>query len=97
VGLLLVSVWLGWRERTAQKTATELAAATKKDQAFSAALRNTFTFEEAAEPARLADLRTRAEKGDATAQYALGLAYYWSDGVEQDYAQAAKWFRKAGD
>lgn len=38
-----------------------------------------------------------AEKGDATAQFNLGLNYYEGQGVEQDYAEAAKYFRKAAE
>ncbi len=36
-----------------------------------------------------------AEKGDATAQYALGTIYANGDGVAADYAQAARWFEAA--
>ena len=38
-----------------------------------------------------------AEKGDATAQFNLGLSYYNGQGVVRDYAAAAKWFRKAAE
>ena len=38
-----------------------------------------------------------AEKGDAVAQLNIGLMYYNGQGVEQDYAEAAKWWRKAAD
>lgn len=43
----------------------------------------------------LADLRKSAEAGDARAQNALGIAYQWGQGIERDYAQAAKWFLAA--
>ena len=36
-----------------------------------------------------------AEQGVAEAQFALGLLYYIGNGVPQDYAEAAGWFRKA--
>ena len=36
-----------------------------------------------------------AEKGDATAQFNLGVMYDNGQGVEQDYAEAVKWYRKA--
>jgi TPR repeat protein len=39
----------------------------------------------------------RAEKGDAKAQFVLGLKYDTGTGVRQDYAEAAKWYRKAKD
>lgn len=38
-----------------------------------------------------------AEKGDATAQFNLGLNYYKGQGVEQNYTEAAKYFRKAAE
>lgn len=38
-----------------------------------------------------------AEQGDAEAQYNLGLQYARGQGVPQDFAQAAIWFRKAAD
>lgn len=39
----------------------------------------------------------RAEKGDANAQFVLGLKYDTGKGMPQDYAEAAKWYRKAKD
>lgn len=41
--------------------------------------------------------RQRAESGDAAAQFALGWRYAHGDGLLQDYAQAALWYRKAAD
>ena len=38
-----------------------------------------------------------AEQGNAEAQFNVGLMYYEGDGVEQDYAEAAKWFSKASE
>jgi TPR repeat protein len=43
------------------------------------------------------DTLKKAECGDIEAQYALATAYYEGDGVEEDYAQAANWFRKAAE
>ena len=40
-------------------------------------------------------LRSRAEKGDPAAQYALGTAYANGQGFARDYAEAAKWLRMA--
>jgi hypothetical protein len=37
------------------------------------------------------------DEGDARAQSLLGLLYYRGQGVAQDYAEAAKWFRLAAD
>ena len=36
-----------------------------------------------------------AERGDAAAQYNLGVCYHNGDGVEEDAKEAVKWFRKA--
>jgi hypothetical protein len=41
--------------------------------------------------------RPLADEGDARAQSLLGLLYYRGQGVEQDFAAAATWFRKAAD
>ncbi len=38
-----------------------------------------------------------AEQGDAEAQYQLAEMYAEGEGVTQDYAQAAVWFRKAAE
>jgi TPR repeat protein len=34
---------------------------------------------------------------DASAQYNLGVCYYNGEGVEKDYAEAVKWFRKSAE
>ena len=38
-----------------------------------------------------------AAKGDSDAQFNLGQLYYNGEGVKQDYAEAAAWFRKAAE
>lgn len=38
-----------------------------------------------------------AQRGDANAEYNLGLLYAKGQGVPQDYKQAADWYRKAAD
>jgi hypothetical protein len=43
----------------------------------------------------LKDLRARAEKGDAEAQYQLGLRYHKGNGVEKDDKAALEWYLKA--
>ena len=45
----------------------------------------------------LATTRPRAEKGEAAAQYNLGVLYDRGLGVEQDYEKAREWYRKAAD
>ena len=49
------------------------------------------------ETAEIANLRVKANAGDADAQYNLGASYYLGQGVPQDYAQAAAWYRKAAE
>ena len=46
----------------------------------------------------LADLRAKAEKGDAKSQYKLGCAFSLGDfGVAKDKVEAVKWYRKAAE
>jgi TPR repeat protein len=39
----------------------------------------------------------RAEEGDPKAQFDLGSAYYYGKGVQQNYAEAVRWYRKAAE
>jgi len=41
--------------------------------------------------------KAKAEKGDKFAQSNLGVMYDSGEGVEQDFKEAAKWYRKAAD
>jgi|SRR5437016_8645615 len=41
--------------------------------------------------------RARAEKGDAKGQFDLASMYFYGKGVPQDYAEAARWCRKAAE
>ncbi len=41
--------------------------------------------------------RTRAEQGDVQAQYHIGENYWFGKDVAIDYAESARWFRKAAD
>jgi uncharacterized protein len=45
----------------------------------------------------LNELRSRAEKGDASAQYELAMAYDTGWGIQKDVGQAAKWCSKAAE
>lgn len=45
----------------------------------------------------LADLQRKAEQGNATALFNLGLMYDKGEGVPQDYGEALKWYRKAAE
>lgn len=44
---------------------------------------------------QISDLKRKAEQGDATAQYNLGVLYETRSGVEEDDIQAAQWYEKA--
>ena len=39
----------------------------------------------------------KAEAGDAEAQCNLGSCYYEGKGVNQDYKEAVKWYRKSAE
>ena len=41
--------------------------------------------------------KAKAEKGDAVAQYNLGIRYADGQGVEKDDVEAVKWYRKAAE
>jgi TonB family protein len=47
--------------------------------------------------AQIRQLRLLAEGGERRAQFELGLAFAYGDGVPVDYAAAASWFRKAAE
>ena len=38
-----------------------------------------------------------AENGDIDSQYSVGVMYYLGNGIDQDYEQAAMWFRQAAE
>jgi TPR repeat protein len=44
-----------------------------------------------------AALQTKADQGDADAQFSLGLHFSSAGGDAPDFAQAAQWYRKAAD
>src|SRR6266496_1755078 len=44
------------------------------------------------------EIKAKAEKGDSESQLRLGAAFFFGHlGVEEDHAQAVKWYRKAAD
>ena len=45
----------------------------------------------------LADLRARAEAGDTSAQFRIGVMYVEGRGVPEDAVEAAAWFRLAAE
>ena len=48
-------------------------------------------------PGRFLEYKARAEQGDAEAQFNLGFCYDDGRGVEKDYGEAVKWYRKAAE
>ena len=50
-----------------------------------------------ADPDPITELRRQAEQGDAPAQYMLGFRYNIGQGVPQDDAEAARWYRLAAE
>jgi len=42
-------------------------------------------------------LQKAGEQGEAKAQFAVGVAYFKGLGVQKDYAEAFKWYRRAAD
>ena len=50
-----------------------------------------------AEARAVAETKTKAEQGDADAQFYLGFMYVKGQGVEQDFEEAVKWYRKAAE
>ncbi|EGO62369.1 tetratricopeptide repeat protein [Acetonema longum] len=49
------------------------------------------------EASSVSDLRQAADKGDAAAQYKLGIAYEEGNGVEKDLAEAIKWWKLSAE
>src|SRR5258705_6414285 len=47
--------------------------------------------------AKLQKLRIKGESGDTNSQFNIGVMYVRGQGAPQNYAEAAKWFRKAAD
>src|SRR5438067_13114399 len=45
----------------------------------------------------LAEVKAKAQAGDADSQVELGLRYDKGEGVAQDHAEAVKWYRKAAE
>ena len=48
-------------------------------------------------PEFIQSLRTRAEQGDAEAQFNLGVMYRTGEGVARDYSESVKWTRRAAE
>ena len=55
------------------------------------------TKDETEDETQLEKLLEEAQRGNAEAQYLLGLSYYKGNGIKMDYKQAAEWYRKAAE
>jgi TPR repeat protein len=47
--------------------------------------------------ADFAEIKKKAEAGDASAQFDLGVMYFKGEGVLKDSAEAVKWYRKSAE
>jgi hypothetical protein len=81
---------------------------TNTQERFSPPSSNSLSFQETKAPqpiiqsptdatVSLKEWQTRAESGDASAQYALGGYYYSGEGLLRNYPEAVKWTRKAAE
>ena len=43
------------------------------------------------------DYRVKAEQGVAEAQFNLGVCYYFGYGIDQNYAEAVKWYKLSAE
>ena len=46
---------------------------------------------------QLAEYRARAEKGDAEAQFKLGVCHYYGEWMPKDMAKAVYWWQKSAE
>ena len=46
---------------------------------------------------RFAEIKIKAQQGDAKAQFKLGNCYRMGEGVNKDVTEAVKWYRKAAE
>ena len=82
------------KKPASKPTATPAGTATLTPAAPAAAAPSTPVETAPVEPAKIT-LMDAATKGDAAAQYEVGLRYANGEGVTQDMAEAAKWFERA--
>ncbi|MEP4734821.1 peptidoglycan-binding protein [Parvibaculum sp.] len=82
------------KKPVSKSTATPAGTATLTPAAPATAAPSTPVETAPVEPAKVT-LMDAATKGDAAAQYEVGLRYSNGEGVTQDMAEAAKWFERA--
>ena len=92
LAVALLAAWLiisGWREGL---------PANSGSRSFSrSAPSNDLDRQASFESASLADLKTWASRGDALAEFTLGLRYATGSDAPQDYTEAVRWFLAAAD
>lgn len=74
------------------ETEAESQAATESNAVANPPENNSITM-----PAALQEILTKAQAGDAKAQYELGVAYANGKGTDTNYVEAVKWFLQAAD
>ncbi len=76
---------------SASKTGTDAPPAQ------STSLNSQFGAGPRAPEAKFAEMKRKAEAGDAKSQFGLARMYYNGDGAAKDDAKAAEWYQKAAD
>jgi TPR repeat protein len=104
VGLIAFSEYQDYVKRSAQIGVMQTAPASpaQGSSGFDPARAVPVTASDVFDPARAIpvtarDMRPFADQGHSWAQYILGEIYDNGQGVSQDNAEAAKWYRKAAD
>ncbi|MBI3879828.1 MAG: SEL1-like repeat protein [Verrucomicrobia bacterium] len=100
-GLVLLAtggVWLAFRETVRPQTASFVATDGQSGGPRDPAAFPGGVFEPAApEYASVSELQIAADKGEARAQFLLGLAYAKGEEMAQDFLQAVTWYQKAAE
>lgn len=96
---LLVSTLIRWNRESDQRSAANIYTA-PRNLPFQAPASGTSVEDRPVDLPSLSSLRqlqVNAEQGDKEAQYQLGQAYIYGDGVVKDQKEAVKWFRLAAE
>jgi TPR repeat protein len=93
IAAITLTIWLiaPWIAPWVHTSLVSFAPSSGPQSAEASPSRNSYTGTSAR------DLRGFALRGDAAAQYALGMRYASGDGVKQDYHEALVWFLKSAD
>lgn len=97
-GFLVVLILLDWQGNAEGSTRASVdtpAALTSTNASTDSTNQNTSVPEDDAPT--FDEAKAQAEKGDATAQLAVGSMYFYGQGVKTNFVEAAEWFRKAAE